>query len=77
MKAETGASPSETIGPPQVTAPEPIVAAEPTEDDIRRRAYQRYLERGGSHGQDFEDWLHAERELKARNADSGDRGSGR
>ena len=35
-----------------------------TEDDIRRRAYQRYLERGGGHGQDFDDWLEAERELK-------------
>jgi Protein of unknown function (DUF2934) len=36
----------------------------PNEDDIRRRAYQRYLERGGSDGQDFDDWLQAERELK-------------
>ena len=30
------------------------------------RAYQRYLERGGSHGQHFDDWLEAERELRAR-----------
>jgi len=37
---------------------------EPTEEDIRQRAYQRYLERGGGHGMDFEDWLEAERELK-------------
>jgi hypothetical protein len=28
------------------------------------RAYHRYLERGGGHGMDFEDWLEAERELK-------------
>ena len=33
-------------------------------DDIRRRAYQRYLERGGNHGQHFDDWLEAEKELK-------------
>jgi hypothetical protein len=41
-------------------------AGHPTEDDIRRRAYQMYLERGGGHGMDFEDWLRAESELKAR-----------
>ncbi|PYR62247.1 MAG: hypothetical protein DMF91_07415 [Acidobacteria bacterium] len=39
---------------------------EPTEEDIRQRAYQRYLERGGGHGMDFEDWLEAERELKSQ-----------
>ena len=36
----------------------------PSEDDIRMRAYHRYLERGGGHGMDFADWLEAERELK-------------
>ena len=41
-------------------------ASEPTQDDIRLRAYQRYLERGGGHGMDFEDWFEAERELKMR-----------
>ena len=35
------------------------------EDDIRLRAYQRYLERGGGDGKDFDDWLEAERELKS------------
>lgn len=40
------------------------MASEPSEEEIRIRAYRRYLERGGSHGQDFEDWLEAERELK-------------
>lgn len=41
------------------------IAAGITEDDIRTRAYHRYLERGGSHGGDFDDWLEAERELKS------------
>ena len=43
-----------------------ISAAEtgPSEDEIRTRAYHRYLERGGGHGQDFDDWLEAERELR-------------
>jgi hypothetical protein len=40
-------------------------AAAPTEEDIRRRAYHRYLERGGGHGMDFQDWLDAEQELKS------------
>ena len=42
------------------------MGSEPSEEDIRNRAYQRYLERGGGHGMDFEDWLEAERELKGR-----------
>jgi hypothetical protein len=41
------------------------MASEPNDDDIRMRAYQRYVERGGGHGMDFEDWLQAERELKS------------
>ena len=42
------------------------MGSEPSEDDIRLRAYHRYLERGGGQGSDFEDWLEAERELKPR-----------
>jgi hypothetical protein len=38
----------------------------PSLDDIRRRAYERYLERGGNHGQHFDDWLEAEKELKLK-----------
>lgn len=38
----------------------------PTYDEIAEAAYQRYLERGGADGRDFDDWLEAERELKAR-----------
>ena len=40
------------------------VDAGPTEEEIRQRAYHRYLKRGGADGQDFDDWLEAERELK-------------
>jgi len=35
----------------------------PTEEDIRLRAYEKFLERGGAHGRDVEDWIDAEREL--------------
>ena len=44
-------------------APEQTEAA-PSEDDIRTRAYHRFLERGGGHGQHFDDWIQAERDLK-------------
>jgi hypothetical protein len=38
----------------------------PTPEEIAEAAYQRYLSRGGQHGSDFDDWLEAERELRAR-----------
>jgi Protein of unknown function (DUF2934) len=34
-----------------------------SQDEIEKRAYEIYLERGGSDGMDLEDWLVAEREL--------------
>jgi hypothetical protein len=33
------------------------------EQEIRRRAYELYLERGEEPGRDLKDWLQAEREL--------------
>jgi hypothetical protein len=39
----------------------------PTGDDIARRAYELYLERGGQgDGLDLQDWLRAEAELTGR-----------
>src|SRR5215470_7367475 len=38
------------------------MSSEPSEHDIRIRAYHRYLEHGGGHGLHFDDWLEAERE---------------
>lgn len=43
-----------------------MTTAQPTDEDIRARAYQMYLERGGHHGLDFDDWVRAEQELKHR-----------
>lgn len=40
-----------------------VMTYEPTEDEIRVRAYHRYLERGGSYGSEFDDWLEARRDL--------------
>jgi len=43
--------------------------AQPTKAEIARRAYEIYLARGGSHGCDLDDWLQAERELRAKPAE--------
>ena len=32
-------------------------------DGIARRAYEIYVQRGGEHGKDVEDWVRAEKEL--------------
>ena len=47
--------------PTATTAPAPTASAE----DIRVRAYHRYLERGAGHGGDFDDWVEAEKDLKS------------
>lgn len=36
------------------------------EEEIRRRAYEIYLARNGSAGNEHEDWLIAEREIRSR-----------
>jgi Protein of unknown function (DUF2934) len=43
------------------------VKSAPTQEDIARRAYQIYLERGGAPGHELDDWTRAERELVQRN----------
>jgi hypothetical protein len=48
------------------------IASEPSEQDIRLRAYHRYLERGQQPGMDFEDWVAAERDLHPRHSASND-----
>ncbi|MBX7197346.1 MAG: DUF2934 domain-containing protein [Sandaracinaceae bacterium] len=40
----------------------------PTHDDIARRAYELWMERGGRHGSHLEDWLLAEEQLKTHAA---------
>jgi hypothetical protein len=40
------------------------LAVEPSREDIARRAYHLYEERGARHGHDQDDWLQAERELR-------------
>jgi len=33
-------------------------------ENVARRAYEFFLDRGGEHGQDLNDWFRAERELR-------------
>jgi hypothetical protein len=39
-------------------------SSQPTREDIERRAYEIYVERGGGEGREMDDWLQAERELR-------------
>ena len=50
----------------RAAAPRSKPAEGPSADEIRRRAYERYLERGSTHGQHDDDWLAAEAELRTK-----------
>jgi len=57
-----------TISSPgsSVAATSSANTSHPTYEQIAEAAYQRYLSRGGDHGQDFQDWIEAERELREK-----------
>jgi len=42
----------------------PVTAKTPSREEIAQLAYRYWAERGGQNGQDLQDWLRAERELK-------------
>ena len=46
------------------SAAAPVLPSPPSHDAIATRAYELFLERGAQHGQDWDDWLAAERELQ-------------
>jgi hypothetical protein len=46
-----------------VRAKEPASEAFPFEEQIRRRAYELYVERGNESGSELDDWLQAEEEV--------------
>ena len=54
-----------TTKKPNGDASAPLTAREPSAEDIRVRAYHRYLERGAGDGGDFDDWVEAEKDLKS------------
>jgi hypothetical protein len=43
---------------------EAAFASDVTDSDIARRAFELYCDRGRADGQDVDDWLNAERELR-------------
>jgi hypothetical protein len=49
------------------TEQEPVIRSKPNpihlQEDVRRRAYQIYEQRGATPGSDVEDWLQAEAEI--------------
>src|SRR2546425_4191414 len=49
---------------------------EPSGEEIARRAHELYLQRGGEHGKDVEDWVRAEKELSATNLSRNQRKQG-
>ncbi|HEV2205560.1 MAG TPA: DUF2934 domain-containing protein [Candidatus Acidoferrales bacterium] len=51
--------------PAPFAATEQIVEAEPTFEQIRQRAYEIFLARGDEPGDDLQDWLKAEHELRS------------
>ena len=63
------ASKAKIIGNSEATQPETAVEEREVllrstrEEEIRNRAYEIYLQRGGQAGYELEDWLQAEREL--------------
>ena len=38
----------------------------PTPQQVRERAFEIHIERGGIHGMDLDDWMQAERELQEK-----------
>lgn len=65
----TTKKPKQTKQTPQPQTPRPRTPrlrrapGLPAENDIAKRAYQLFIERGGQHGRDMDDWLSAQREL--------------
>jgi hypothetical protein len=62
MKTDRVKKPREPRSRPRVTRAA-IDRPAPTSEEIARRAYELFEQRGAAHGQDWDDWLSAEREL--------------
>lgn len=45
---------------------EQVIEDGPTPEEIRQRAFEIHIERGGIHGCDLDDWVQAERELQQK-----------
>lgn len=63
MKSRKGAAKTSSKSPANPPGKQDPLSTCPTEEQIRLRAYELYVERGRADGQDFADWLQAEKEL--------------
>lgn len=66
MPRTTKVTPSATAGPRRATSSKRAKPAEMSAisvEAVARRAYELFLEGGGTHGSDVEHWLRAEQEL--------------
>jgi hypothetical protein len=73
MKSRKSIANAESISKitPQSDIAEEAAKHEPTQEEIRQRAFEIHIERGGIHGCDLDDWLQAERELQEKYKNSG------
>jgi len=56
------------VSPIKPTAKKPVASPANLDEEIRRRAYELFLERKGAAGDPMADWVIAEREVRARYA---------
>jgi len=63
MAQETAAKRQQTV---LQETPKETPRREVTDEEIRQRAYEIYLDRGAVPGFELDDWLQAERELRSR-----------
>jgi outer membrane protein TolC len=63
-KSKRNGSKEADVAPTQAATAEAQLGNSAPGEEIRRRAYEIYLERGEQQGRELEDWLQAERELE-------------
>ncbi len=63
VKGEKTSAPKKATSKVSTTA---AAKTAPTHDEIAKRSYELFLDRGGEHGHDAEDWARAEAELLGR-----------
>jgi len=64
---ETSTIKRDTTSAPKRSQRDPEVEIAPHE--VARRAYEKFMARGGEHGYDVQDWLAAEAEIRAGQRD--------
>jgi hypothetical protein len=60
----------EVVVSPQAAEAVSSAPEQPSAEAITRRAYELFLERGGTHGNDVDDWVRAELELSAAQSEA-------